>query len=293
MSIPAATLGLRLLRRPITSSLPCSGYTTITTTTFRPIRPSTLLRLTRTYASKPIKRSGSKPSGSSSQSISSNSPRYWSLEENLARAGHETVLYQSGSRLLIYIYYSLSVVSIGWAGLEFYDNVICQPEAPKWTKTVSALGAGMGIFICAYCFWVPSRMVHRIIAIPKIGSVPPSVSLQIQARSIIPFRKRIINSTTKATTMVDIFHLPISTVSKWEIKGYFGPMKYMAWLMYAGFRKLVKALRMEDFAKLKIGESGLIYRIDRQGWAWERERKGLDVLLKGETKYYPYQQGKL
>ncbi|EGX47644.1 hypothetical protein AOL_s00083g152 [Orbilia oligospora ATCC 24927] len=291
MSIPATTLGLRLLRRPITSSLPCSGYTTITTA-FKPIRPSTLLRLTRTYASKPVKRSGSKPSGSLSQSISSNSPRYWSLEENLAKAGHETVLYQSGSRLLIYIYYSLSVVSIGWAGLEFYDNVICQPEAPQWTKSVSALGAGMGLFICAYCFWVPSRMVHRIVAIPKIGSVPPSVSLQIQARSIIPFRKRIINSTPKATTMVDIFHSPISNINRWEIKGYFGPMKYIAWLAYAGFRKLVKALRMEDFAKLKIGDSGLIYRIDRQGWAWERERKGLDVLLKGETKYYPYQQSR-
>lgn len=92
--------------------------------------------------------------------------------------------------------------------------------------------------------------------------------------------------------MVDIFHLPGSAINRWEFKGYFGPVKYIGWLVYVGFRKVVRALRMEDFAKLKIGESGLIYRIDRQGWAWERERKGLDVLLKGETKYYPYQQSR-
>ncbi|EPS38685.1 hypothetical protein H072_7539 [Dactylellina haptotyla CBS 200.50] len=289
MSAPVSGLGLRLLRRPLTSSSfssspSCSAYNTA----FKPItRPSTILRLTRSYASKPSKRTlpKSKPAPTAPPPA-----RYFSIEENLARTGQETVLYQSGSRLLIYLYYGLSAASITWAGSEFYENVICQPDAPQWTKAVSALGAGMGLVICAYTFWVPSRMVHRIIAIPRAGAVPPSVNLQVQARSIIPFKRRLINATPKSTYFVSPFYKAETDANRWEFKGYLGPIKYIGWLAVAGFKTLLRTLRMEDFAKIKVGESGVIYRIDRHGWAWEKERKGLDMLLKAEAKSYPFKR---
>ncbi|KAJ6260987.1 hypothetical protein Dda_3652 [Drechslerella dactyloides] len=276
MSISTAGFGLRLLRRPPSIPLSCASAT---------IRPATLIRLAprRCYAAKPARRTPapSSPSGG----------RYFSLEENLARAGHETVLYQSGSRLLIYAYYTISVASVSWAGMEFYENVICQPDAPSWTRAISSVSAGMGLLICAYTFWVPSRTVHRIVAVPKSAR---AISLQIQTRSLLPFRRRIIDSTPQSTWLVTPFVQTAKVVDQWKFTGYFGPLKYIAWLAVSSIRKLVRALRMDDFAKLKIGGgSGLVYRIDREGWAWERERRGLDMLLKKETKYYPTDGGRM
>ncbi|KAK6544260.1 hypothetical protein TWF694_000962 [Orbilia ellipsospora] len=286
MSFPVSSLGLRLLRRPIPISFSirscCSAYNTA----FKPIptRPSTLLRLARTYASKHSKRASPKTATQSAPPQG----RYFSLEENLARTGHETVLYQSGSRMLVYIYYTLSVAAGTWAGLDFYEHVIAQPDAPQWTRVVSSLGAGMGIMICAYAFWVPSRMVHRIVAIPRANTTPPSVNLQIQARSIIPFRKRLITTTPKTTYFLEAFHKPLPNDEKWKFTGYLGPIKWIGWAVVVGSKRLLRALRLEEFAKMKVGESGVIYRIDRKGWAWERDRKGLDILLKQETKTYKF-----
>ncbi|KAK6355207.1 hypothetical protein TWF696_004324 [Orbilia brochopaga] len=274
-------IGLRLLRRPQSAS-PLS-FPSLQCCPHSAIRPQTLLRFTRrSYASKPARRSPAPSSPSSG--------RYFSLEENLARAGQETVLYQSGSRLLIYAYYTISVASVSWAGMEFYENVICQPDAPPWTRAISGLGAGMGLLICAYTFWVPSRIVHRIVAVPRSSR---AINLQIQVRSLLPFKRRIVNSTPQSTWLVTPFVQPTRTVDQWKFSGYFGPLKYIAWLVVSNIRKLVRALRMDDFAKLKMGGSGLIYRIDREGWAWERERKGLDMLLKKEIKYYPTEGGRM
>ncbi|KAF3902569.1 hypothetical protein ABW21_db0207132 [Orbilia brochopaga] len=285
-STSAIGIGLRLLRRPQSiSPLSIPSFQCCPNSS---IRPSTILRLTRrSYASKPVKRP---PVRAPSSSGPGPSGRYFSLEENLARTGQETVLYQSGSRLLLYAYYTISVASVTWAGMEFYENVICQPTAPPWTRAISGLGAGMGLLICAYTFWVPSRIVHGIVAVPRNSR---NITLRIQVRSLLPFKRRIVDTTPQSTWLVTPFAQAARQVDQWKFSGYFGPLKYIAWLVVSNIRKLVRALRMDDFAKLKMGGSGLIYRIDREGWAWERERKGLDMLLKKETKYYPTEGGKM
>jgi len=85
-------------------------------------------------------------------------PPVTSVEEALAQKG-STVLYLAYNRSYVVICYSLAAVAGSWALVEFYEHVLNMPDAPLWTRSVSSVGAGLGLLMAGIGIYFPSRFV--------------------------------------------------------------------------------------------------------------------------------------